>query len=350
MTAPTFDPAALNGLARALRHAPEPVSLGLHLHGDGSAFQDRISEVAHQIQEITDGAVAVEERSAAESLDGCDGPLSSGSVQPPTLPALTLRVGERDAIHYLALPEGPEEAPFLEALTALAGSADLGNLPDQLAQLEEPVEVLVFVASGCPNCPHGVRAANALAAASPNITVSVVDASLFGEFASRFQVKSVPTTVVDRGLTLIGVKTREELAHRLLELQGPEADKAIFISLVESGRFPDAAGHLLEGRGVETFAELWSQGALESRISLTLIAQEALEEDPAALNDLVPLLLPALRADDPSRQGDTADLLGAIAHPSAREALEALRHDPNPDVAEAAADALEEIDLRPSPP
>ncbi len=344
MTDPILDPASLKAVAHALQHAPEPVSLGLHLQCDGGEFQDRMLEVAHQIQEITDGAVGMEERSATGSLDGGAGTPSSGSIRPPALPALTLRVGDRDAIHYLAVPEGPEEAPFLEALTALAGAADLGELPDQLARLEEPVEILVFVAPGCPNCPHGVRAANALAAASPLVTVSVVDGFLFEELASRYQVKSVPTTVIDRGLTLIGVKTREELADRLLELQGPEAEKAIFTSLVESGRFPDAASHLLEGRGIETFADLWSRSALESRISLTLIAEEALEEDPAALNDLVLLLLPSLQVEDPSRQGDTADLLATIGHPAAREALEALLDDPNPDVAEAAADALEELE------
>ena len=255
MTEPILDSASLNALARAVQHASEPVSLGLHLHGDGGEFQDRLLEVAHQVRETADGAIGVEERSATGSTDGGAETSSSGSIQPPALPALTLRVGDRDAIHYLALPEGPEEAPFLEALTALAGSADLGELPADLAPIEGPVEILVFVASGCPNCPHGVRAAASLAVASPHVTVSVVDGFLFGELPSRYQVTSVPTTVVNRGLTLIGVKTREELAQHLLGLQGPEADKAVFTSLVESGRFPDAASHLLEGRGIATFAE-----------------------------------------------------------------------------------------------
>ena len=344
MSDPILDSASLEAMVRAVQHASEPVSLGLHLHGDGGEFQDRLLAVAHQVQEVADGAIGVEERSATGSTDGEAETSSSGSIQPPASPALTLRVGDRDAIHYLALPEGPEEAPFLEALTALAGSADLGELPDQLAPLEESVEILVFVASGCPNCPHGVRAANALAAASPNITVSVVDGFLFGELASRYQVTSVPTTVVNRGLTLIGVKTRGELAQHILGLRGPEADKAVFTSLVESGRHIDAASHLLEGRSLETFAEMWSRSALESRIGLTIVAEEALDEDPAALNDLVLLLLPSLQAEDPSKQGDTADLLGAIGHSSAREALEALVDDANPDVAEAASDALEEID------
>ena len=47
------------------------------------------------------------------------------------------------------------------------------------------------------------------------------------------------------------------------------------------------------------------------------------------------------RTDDVALRGDTADLLGRLAHPAARAALEELRHDPDPDVAEIAAEALE---------
>ena len=47
---------------------------------------------------------------------------------------------------------------------------------------------------------------------------------------------------------------------------------------------------------------------------------------------------------DPTRVGDTADLLGQIGHPDARPVLERLSRDPNEEVAEAAADALAELD------
>jgi HEAT repeat protein len=49
-------------------------------------------------------------------------------------------------------------------------------------------------------------------------------------------------------------------------------------------------------------------------------------------------------------RGDTADLLGQIGHPSAREALKSLLKDPNPDVAEIAKEALEALRDGPSQP
>ena len=61
---------------------------------------------------------------------------------------------------------------------------------------------------------------------------------------------------------------------------------------------------------------------------------------------LVPGLLPNLAAEDPVLRGDTADLLGRIGHRAARNPLRTLLEDPNPDVAEIASEALEEIEAR----
>jgi HEAT repeat protein len=77
-----------------------------------------------------------------------------------------------------------------------------------------------------------------------------------------------------------------------------------------------------------------------------MAVEEALEADRAALDGLVSGLLPILPSEDAALRGDTADLLGRIAHWTARDPLRALLDDPNPDVAEIASEALEEIDDR----
>ena len=221
-----------------------------------------------------------------------------------------------------------------------------GSAMEQLVELVEHVEIVVFTAQGCPNCPHAVRAASSLAAANSMITVSVVDAAESAELASRYQVRSVPTIVVNGDLTIVGVVTREELAQQLVELQGPGADDSIFVSLVKSGRLDDATSRLVNGRGISAYARLWNESTLEGRISLSLAAQNALDEDAGSLDTLVEQLLPGLDTDDAARRGDTADLLGEIGHQSARSALEKLLSDDHPDVAEAAEDALASIDER----
>ncbi len=323
--------ASLAAIAEIARSGEAQVSLVLREHSLGSAFQTRLESVAQQIERAMAGAVPVMRGNTDDSVDS---------------PALTVRVAGRDVVRYRAIPEGLEEAPFLEAFMALAGSTRDHSLAKELAALERDADLVVFVAPGCPNCPHGVRAAIALATAHPRITVTVVDATHFTQLASRFHVRSVPTTVVDAELTLVGVRTPLELAHLILEKQGPRIEMVVFASLIESGRIEDASERLVDGRAIRAFGDLWMRSTLEGRIALTLAAQQALERDRSALDDLVSQLLSNLHDDDPARRGDTADLLGEIGHPDAKPALEELCHDDDPDVAEAAADAMEGIEQR----
>lgn len=212
-----------------------------------------------------------------------------------------------------------------------------------MEEMKSPLEIVILVASGCPNCPKMVSAATQLAKEHPEVSVSVVDTAESPELASRYQVRSVPTTVVNDGLTIVGVVTKDELLNRLMALQTSGADDTIFASFVKSGRIDDATAYLVNGRGIAAFAELWNQSALEARIGLSLITQNAVDEEPSCLDSLVEHILPSMDAEDLALRGDTADLLGAIGHENARSALKKMLQDGDEDLAEVAADALESI-------
>jgi thiol-disulfide isomerase/thioredoxin len=236
----------------------------------------------------------------------------------------------------------------LEALEALTSPAEVEAVVPTLQNLTKETELLLFIGPGCPSCPHQVRSVATLALASEKVSVEIVDATREPELAAQYDIRSVPTTVVDDELIMVGVIPAGEMAWRILEREGPEAEKVVFAALVESERFADAGERLSDGRATQAFVELWSRSTLESRMGLFLVAEEALDWNPEGLDALVPLLIEGLEGDgpisqDPTRIGDTADLLGQIGHPDARGILENLIRDPNEEVAEAAADALAEL-------
>ncbi len=238
-----------------------------------------------------------------------------------------------------------------EALEALTDPAEVEALEEPLKRLEKDVDILLFTAPGCPSCPHQVRTVATLTLASPRVAVEIVDVTQEPELAARYQVQSVPTTVVDDELIVVGVKPASDLAWRILERQGPDAEKMVFATLVESGRHADAAERLADGRATEAFLDLWGRSTLEKRMGLFLVVEEALLLNPEGLDALVPHLIAGLEGDgliaqDEARRGDTADLLGQIGHPDARPILESLASDANEEVAEAAEYALEELEER----
>lgn len=242
-----------------------------------------------------------------------------------------------------------EPTQDLEMLEALTEPGEVRALEPFLERLEQDTDILVFVAHGCPVCPHQVRSVATVALANPRVAVEIVDIAREQELAAHYEVRSVPTTVVDDELIMVGPMPAADLALRLVERQGPEAEKLVFGTLVESGRHAAAAERLADGRATEQFAHLWERSTPESRTGLMAVLDQAVLLNPEGLHALVPHMLAGLDGegpltDDEARTADTADLLGRIGHLDARPALDRLTGDADLDVAEAAQDAVAALD------
>jgi hypothetical protein len=205
---------------------------------------------------------------------------------------------------------------------------------------------MVFVGADCPHCPGAVRSANRIALASPQVSVSIVDVQVHARLAERFNVRSVPLTLLDGELAVNGVVSPLDLVDRLLPTSDERHGEDLLLSLVEQGRFQEVAVRLRGDPGASHFLTLWRGSTTSLRIGLMMAVEEALDGDRSALDGLVAGLLTLLEADDAVLRGDTADLLGKIGHRGAADALRAMLDDANPDVAEIASEALEEIDAR----
>lgn len=257
----------------------------------------------------------------------------------------------------------------LETLEGLTDPEQVRSVAGFLEPLKKDTELLVFVRPGCAVCPHQVKSAATVALASPHVTLEIVDAMQEPELAAQYEIRAVPTTVVDDELIMAGMIPPAELALRLVERQGPEEAKRVFTWLVESGNHSPAAERLADGRGTGAFVGLWAAADHERRAALLAMAEESLLYDPYGLNELVPELLEELDREpaevasggagspaagegpenpppprDENWREDMAKLLGTIGHPDTRPALERLAADPDRFVAKAAADGLAELD------
>lgn len=320
----------LRSVRETLNHVEGPLSVTFHRPARESSLAAALEKLAEAICQETSARVHIHD----ESLEGVI-----------AAPALTISAPEKGKIHYLALPEGPEAAPFLALLGNLARrrSSEENPLTQRLAQLSEPAEVLVFIAAACPHCPRAVEAATQLALASPRVSVSIIDAQQYPELAEAFGVRSVPLTVLDRRLFITGSISVAELAAAILSRRTEEYEVRVFRSLLDEGRIDAAVAHLRRGSAHVSFVPAWRDSSTSSRMGLLLIAERLLAEDPRCLDLAVAELLPLLAHKDAALRGDTADLLGRIGHPAARAQLTRLLEDPNPDVAEIAAEAIGQL-------
>ncbi len=135
----------------------------------------------------------------------------------------TVIMGEKDyGIRFYGIPSGYEFNSLVEDTVAVS-NADHG-LPNevvaQLAQVQEPVHIQVFVTPTCPYCPTAVRTAHAFAMASDQIRADMIEAVEFPQLAHRYNVMAVPKTVINEETELEGAAPVELVAAKLLQAVG----------------------------------------------------------------------------------------------------------------------------------
>ena len=214
---------------------------------------------------------------------------------------------------------------------------------EKLSHVDRPCDITIYVAPGCPHCPQAVHAANQVAAMTPLVTVCVVDVQKSPDLAKNKGVKSVPLTVLDDDFSFTGAVTAGKLVGHIISRGTGEQNALALKALIEEDRLSQAVEQILSGKGVKPFLALWEKSATSLRIGLLMAAEEAIEKTDEALDAIVPGLIATLGSDDAALRGDTADLLGRIGHPEAIDGIRKLLDDPNRDVAEIAAEVLEEM-------
>jgi hypothetical protein len=240
-------------------------------------------------------------------------------------------------IKYLAIPLERELEPFLDLLLTQSSPPPLTQTEHHLARMP-PAEVKILIAPTCPNCPKVVAACAEVAAKLRQVSITIIDVQVFTELAGS--CRSVPTVVIDGTRTVVGPLSADELTDLLDRRDRAEYFKEALASMIEAGRIDELVPLLVSDQGMSVLATLLAEGTMQQRMGLMLAIQGALGQDPHSLNGAVSHLLPLLESKDATVRGDTADILGQIGAPGARDALTRLLSDENPDVREMAEEAL----------
>jgi len=263
------------------------------------------------------------------------------------LPSLALQGEGASEIVCHFVPKGPEEEAFRELLwraASLKGAEE--DKPEEPDAGSHPAELTLFVANECPNCPRAVRILHSLAIDLPHLSVHLFEATLWPELAQKNEIKSVPTLLVGEKLRFVGELKKEKISP-FLTVEDPDAVHQEYIrQCIRDGKALEAGPMITEVDDPCFLLEDLQNSTFQDRVGLLLALDEAMEIRPDCLEPLVKGLLPTLDSEDAALRGDIADLLGRIGRPDAIPALEKLSGDPNPDVAEAAADAVEAIRSR----
>ena len=122
------------------------------------------------------------------------------------IPAIVLHVGDRRWLKYYGSPGGHEFVPLVETIVDISRGTNYlsDKIRKRLRKLKRDVRIQVFVTPACPHCPQMARLAYQVALESPRISAEVIEANEFPELSQRYQVRGVPTTIIDEKMSFAG--------------------------------------------------------------------------------------------------------------------------------------------------
>ncbi|WP_051261161.1 FAD-dependent oxidoreductase [Desulfovibrio inopinatus] len=132
---------------------------------------------------------------------------------------------DRYDIRFIGAPSGEEGRSFLE--TILYVSAADSVLSDasraNMAKLEDKRVVKVFVSPSCPYCPG--QAVNAVRAAIERpdlVSAHIIETGENPDLAEQYNVGSIPHTVINDTLNVLGLEPEEQFIEELVTLTASE--------------------------------------------------------------------------------------------------------------------------------
>ena len=248
---------------------------------------------------------------------------------------------------YHAIPEGPELAPFLEALTHVSDGPPPVH-PDieaRLKNLKAPCFLKLFIAPECPYCPQMVMDLAPLTLINELVKLTIIDGTLFPEMAEPLDIKSAPTLLFDDRMRWTGQTPLNEILEVMLNQDPSLLSAASIEGLLGDGRADLVAQMMMaEGNIFPAFIDMLMNEKWSVRLGAMVVMEEIIELDKGLAEQCIEPLWERLPDLNKQVRGDVVYILGEAGTGDILPRLEAVLSDTTDvETMEAVKEAIETI-------
>jgi thiol-disulfide isomerase/thioredoxin len=257
----------------------------------------------------------------------------------------TLFVGRHVA--WQALPLNRELEPFLAAL----GGEDVfanqlsKDVRQQLARLQVPALVKVFITPHCPFCPKAVSLLLGLAAANDRVRITIIDGELFPDVAEKERVSAAPTIILDDQFRWTGSVDAPELVTLMLDRDPASLGTDALKGLIEDGDAERVARMMADGGKLfPAFFTLLTHPRWSVRLGAMVAFESLAEQDPELAAQVVDPIIERFAEANDMVKGDLLHVLGESGNRAALPFLQKVAGDHDDEEVRGAADeAIEKL-------
>jgi len=255
------------------------------------------------------------------------------------------KIAITDNIHFHAVPDGTEIAPFIRALSYIQQPPKKTPDFNGIETLNE-TSLILFASPHCPHCPSMMQKILPMAWLNPKIQLSVIDVNLFPEYAEKYGIQSVPSLLYN-DFQWTGMASIPEI----LDVIKNSPDKWHLTNLqrmISEGKATQLALAMLKnGRFFDDFDQLIAHELLSVRLGAMVCVEYIADEDIALAQTLCDKIWKWIPTVNTQVQGDLFYLLGICGEDKEIKRLQDFADaGVNKDLHEAIIEAIENIQGR----
>ncbi|MFW9794335.1 MAG: thioredoxin family protein [Candidatus Thorarchaeota archaeon] len=176
------------------------------------------SDVKDMVEQVADLSNKVKVNEHKGSLDS-DTAKEMGIEHTP---AIVLHGKEPYNVKFYGIPAGHEFGSLIGSIIDVSkGEVPLpADVIEDIASIEKPINIKVFVTPQCPYCPNMSRLGNQAAIINPLISSETIESLEFQTLTAKYEVFGVPKTVLNETVTIDGLSPIEMFVEKLFEAEG----------------------------------------------------------------------------------------------------------------------------------
>ena len=188
------------------------VKVHLFIEEKSCLYCNDVKDMMEQLAELSDKITIVEHR---DSLDS-DIAKEMGVEYHP---AVVLHSKEKYKIKFYGIPAGHEFGALVGSIIDVStGTAPLPrDVIEDIASIDKPINIKVFVTPQCPYCPDMTRLANQAAIVNHLISSEMIESLEFQELTTKYEVFGVPKVIINETTTIEGLPPVQMFIDKLFE-------------------------------------------------------------------------------------------------------------------------------------
>ena len=190
----------------------DDVTIHLFVQDHECLYCNDVRDMVDQLAELSDKVTVNEHKG---SLDESD----AKKMGVEHTPAIVLHGNKPYNIKFYGIPAGHEFGALVGTILDVStGTAPLDNdVIEDIASIDKPINIKVFVTPQCPYCPNMTRLAHQAAIINPKISSEMIESLEFQEETAKYGVYGVPKTIINETTTIDGLSPIEMFVEKLFE-------------------------------------------------------------------------------------------------------------------------------------